>query len=146
MKKQKNPKTEKNPLGSGRNKIPIDWNKVELLATCHCTGVEIASFLGINYETLTRRFRQDKVNDIVDFMDYIHSKRSSGVALIKTKQFQALKEGNIPMAIWLGKQYADQSDKREVKQETKNVTEKTDAELDKEIADYERSNKESGPS
>ena len=50
------PTKGKNP--GGRPKIEIDYGLVERLAHIQCTGEEIASTLGISYDTLERRIKE----------------------------------------------------------------------------------------
>ena len=102
---------------AGRKKINIDWDYAGRLAESFCTGVEIASALGIGYETLVRRCEQDQN---INFGEFIRQKRAKGAKTLRQLQLKAAMDGSIPMQIWLGKQYLGQSEKREEKIEVKN--------------------------
>ena len=126
----------------GRSKISIDWDEVEQWARHQCTGVEIAGTLGIHKTTLYRRV-EEKFG--VTFTDWITSCKASGVNMLKNQQFKRAAEGSEKMLIHLGKNYADQTDKRDVRisgsldQEfekyRKEMDVKTDEELDAEIGE-----------
>jgi len=117
-------------MPSGAIKKEIDWNIVDDLMRCHCTGTEIAARLGISPDTLYRRVKEDFK---VDFAVYIQQKREDGKTLLRKLQFDTafgkvnerydkqlketvcICEPNTAMQIFLGKQYLDQSDKQENK-------------------------------
>lgn len=92
---------EKN-LG-GRPKKEIDYATVEKLASIMCTQEEIASFLDISVRTLLRDER---------FCQIYKKGMDQGKMSLRRKQF-GMSDTNPTMAIWLGKQYLGQSDKRE---------------------------------
>lgn len=111
------------------NTIKIDWEKVGRLLEFHCSGVEIAGQLGINENTL---YNHCKIDLDKDFVAFKAEKRASGKALLRIKQFEAaLKDKNVTMQIWLGKQFLEQKDKSEVEQTIKR--EYTDIEIDEQI-------------
>lgn len=94
----------------GRNKINIDWNKVDRMLEAGCDGTEVAATLGINEETLYRACeRENKVG----FVDYKATKRASGDRLLRVKQFEIAMTGDKAMLIWLGKQRLGQAEKQE---------------------------------
>lgn len=93
----------------GRPKADIDAVVVEKLARLGCTEAEIAGFCGVGETTIRRRFGAELSKGRVTL------KRS-----LRRKQLQvALKQGNVAMLIWLGKQYLDQAEKSEIQQETR---------------------------
>lgn len=96
--------------------VKIDWKKVDELLEAGCDGTEICGFLGISYDTLSRHTERDKK---LKFADYKALKRAKGDSILRNRQYKTALEGNVPMQIWLGKQRLDQSDKQQVKQETK---------------------------
>lgn len=96
--------------------VKIDWNKVDSLLVAGCDGKEVASVIGVHYNTLMNKCKKEKN---YDFCDYKALKRAKGDSLLRAKQFDTAMAGNVPMQIWLGKQRLEQSDKQQVKQETK---------------------------
>jgi hypothetical protein len=53
------PKTEKNPLGSGPKTLKIDWEIVAELCRIHCTIPEIASVLQKSEDTIQRACKRE---------------------------------------------------------------------------------------
>lgn len=91
-----------------RPKADIDWDVVDDLMICGCSGVEIAGHFGINCETLYRRVETD-FN--MGFSEYLHQKRSDGDAQLRKAQFEVAKnDKNTTMLIWLGKQRLGQKE------------------------------------
>jgi AraC-like DNA-binding protein len=86
-----------------RPKKQIDPEEVRKLAAIQCSYAEMADILGCNESTLTRRFAQ-----------VIKVGRSHAFASLKRKQYEVAMTGNVGMLIWLGKQYLEQTDKREI--------------------------------
>jgi hypothetical protein len=134
-------KTAKNPKGAGAQEIIIDWDKVDAMGVIQCTGEEIASVLGISYDTLERACKRDKK---IKFADYIEQKKKGGKASLRRKQWKLAEKGNATMLIWLGKNMLNQKDKSEVSGPdggpvesrvtlTKDLTKE---ELEKELAKY----------
>lgn len=100
------PKTEKNPKGSGRHKLKIDWGLVQYLAHIHCTPQEIAAAIGIHYNTLWQRCAQEHGRP---WGEVYAEWKDGGKASLRHKQWQ-LAESNASMAIYLGKNYLGQTD------------------------------------
>lgn len=102
--------------------IPIDWSKVEKLLMAGCSGVEIASYLGICDDTLYAACVREKE---VPFSVFSVTFRQKGDSLLRDTQFNVAigdETKDIPpdksMLIWLGKNRLNQSDKQEVKSES----------------------------
>ena len=91
----------------GRPQKPIDWEQVDKLCAIQCTGEEIASFIGVNYDTLNNRCGEEKG---VAFSEYFEQKRGMGKIALRRRQYQKAVGGNTTMLIWLGKQYLGQKD------------------------------------
>lgn len=87
----------------GRPKKEINYKTVEKLATIMCTQEEIASFMDISVRTLQRD---------PEFCRIYKKGLDQGRMSLRRKQF-AMSDSNPTMAIWLGKQYLGQTDKRE---------------------------------
>ena len=90
--------------------ITIDYEVVDKLCHIQCTGEEIASVLGIDYDTLQRAVKRDHKKS---FAEYSEQKRSGGKASLRRMQWKAAESGNTTMLIWLGKQMLNQSDKNQ---------------------------------
>ena len=87
--------------------IEIDWSKVDRYLNSQCSGVGIASILGIHENTLYNRCKEDNG---VAFMEYAALKKGEGKELLRYKQFEIAMKGDKVMLIWLGKQYLEQKE------------------------------------
>jgi len=96
---------------AGRPKANIDWNKVGKYLQAQCSVVGIAGIIGISPDTLYNRCKTDNK---MEFSSFSEQKKSGGVELLRAKQFDMVMNGNVTMAIWLGKQYLGQRDKSEI--------------------------------
>ncbi len=115
VRKKNNQKlTKKNPKGAGNATKIIDWVKVDTMCRMQCTGKEIASVLGIHYDTLYKHCVDEKG---IKFEDYLAEKREGGKASLRRKQWKLVEAGNATMCIWLGKQYLGQKDKNDFSSE-----------------------------
>lgn len=85
-----------------RQKKPISEEQVEKLAAINCSYKEIASVVGCNESTLTRRFAQ-----------VIEKGRDVGKSSLKRKMWEIAMGGNVSMCIWLSKQMLGYRDKNE---------------------------------
>ena len=105
-------KTTKPKNKGGAPKKPLDYPKLSKLCGIHCTGEECASILDVSYEHLNNTLLAEGHGG---FLEYFKKNSATGKASLRRKQFtKAVDEGNVPMLIWLGKQYLDQHDKAEV--------------------------------
>jgi len=88
--------------GAATHKIPMD--EVEKLASIGATQPEMAAWFGVSLSTIEKRLAQEPN----------HAALEKGMAKFKLsvrrKQAQLLEEGNVTMAIWLGKQVLGQRD------------------------------------
>ena len=94
----------------GRPKASIDWNELNKLCGLQCTLKEIAYFFDCSVDTIERRIKSE-FN--VNFADYYKKHAVEGKISLRRSQFAKAMEGNVPMLIWLGKQYLGQKDKQE---------------------------------
>lgn len=100
-----------------KTKVKIDWKQVENLLMAGCSGVEIAASLGIHENTLYKRCKNDLK---VEFVAFSQQNKAKGDNLLRAKQFEsAVKDKNIPMQIWLGKNRLNQTDKNQTDLTTK---------------------------
>jgi len=103
------------------NIVDINWDKVIMMLQAHCSGTEIAAKLGIHEKTLYSRCKKDQK---LDFISFKAQKRESGKTILKMSQFEsAVKDKNIAMQIWLGKQLLGQRDKKDIEQKNINPIE-----------------------
>jgi len=98
-------KTAKKNLG-GRPEKKINYETLDECCFIHCTGEEICSILGIDYDTLNNKLKKEKG---VGFSEYFAEKSAGGKKSLRRKQFHLAQE-NASMSIWLGKNILKQSD------------------------------------
>lgn len=79
----------------------VDAKLVEQLASIHCTQEEIAAICNCSVDTLQRRFKE-----------IMQTGQAKGRCSLKRWQWKAAEKGSIPMLIWLGKQYLNQTDEQ----------------------------------
>lgn len=95
----------------GRPCVTIDWKLVENALQSHCTGPEIAAYLGIHPETLYDNVRR-KFG--ITFTDYSAKFKAKGKSLLRMTQFdEAIRKRDRGMLVWLGKQILDQRDNKD---------------------------------
>lgn len=95
---------------TGRPKIEIDQRVFEELCKIQCTQSEICAVLGVTDKTLTSWCKRTYKKS---FSEVFRQKREGGFASLRRMQF-ALASENAAMAIFLGKNYLGQTDKKEV--------------------------------
>jgi IS30 family transposase len=116
----------------GRQKVDVNWKKVDYLLNAHCSGRQIAAYLGMHQDTLYRHCVKEKK---MTWDDYAREKKSAGKAMLKVKMFETSMSGDVAMMKWQAKQLLGQSEKIEHKMRAVDVKNKTDEEL-KEMAAY----------
>ncbi len=89
----------------------INRKQFESLCAIQCTEEEICAVLDVTDKTLTKWCKREYK---MSFSEIFKIKREGGKASLRKSQWQ-LAQTNPTMAIWLGKQYLQQSDKREEK-------------------------------
>lgn len=94
------------PNKGGRPRKEIDKTQFEKLCGLQCTKEEICSFFDITDKTLESWCKRTYK---VGFSEVFRLKRGKGKISLRRYQFELAKK-NANMAIWLGKQYLDQSD------------------------------------
>ena len=102
------PKIPDHPNTVTKPFINIDWDKVDGYIKFQCTGEEIAGILGIHPNTLYQRTLQEKG---MRYCDYASSKKTSGLGVLRARQFQAALAGNTRMLDKLGDEYLGQGRK-----------------------------------
>ena len=90
---------------AGKPFTPIDYPQLIEMCGLMCTGEECASILGVSYDTLSRALKRDHGLTFPEFF-----RRHSVPALLQLRQAQldSAVGGNVPMLIWLGKQWLGQ--------------------------------------
>lgn len=89
------------------NKKLIDYVVLDGCCEIQCTGEECASVLGIDYDTLNNRLKEDGNGG---FSEYFRQKSANGKKSLRRKQFEIAEDGNPTMLIWLGKQWLGQKE------------------------------------
>lgn len=87
----------------------IDFDLLDDLCALQCTGEECAAIFKIDYDTLNARVKEETG---LSFSDYFKQKRVAGKVSLRRSQF-LLAKSNPAMAIFLGKNILDQTDKTE---------------------------------
>lgn len=94
----------------GRPEKEIKQKTFESLCMIQCTEEEICDVLDVDDKTLTKWCKQTYGKG---FSEVFKQKRCGGKASLRRRQWN-LAETNATMAIWLGKQYLDQKDERQL--------------------------------
>ncbi len=89
----------------GRPTKHIDLKLVEDLANIQCTQEEIASVLKVSVRTLQRS---------AGFCRVYKEAMEHGKSSLRRLQWKSAQAGNATILIWLGKQYLNQKDRREI--------------------------------
>lgn len=99
---------------AGRPQIQIDKETFEKLCGLQATKIEIASFFKCSEDTIERWCQRTyNSNFAVVYKNY----SADGLMSLRRTQFR-LAEKSAAMAIWLGKQYLNQSDNVQVEEAT----------------------------
>lgn len=75
------------------------------------TEKEIAGFLDVSVDTLSRRIKETYGQT---FAEYFEQKKIGAQIALRRAQWQSAMNGNVTMQIWLGKQYLCQSNKADI--------------------------------
>ena len=94
-----------------RPRKEINQKQFESLCAIQCTEEEMAAVLDVSVDTLERWCKRTYKRG---FAEVFAEKRANGRASLRRNQWK-LSETNPTMAIFLGKQYLGQTDKREDK-------------------------------
>lgn len=117
MKKKPKKKTKGR---TGRPKTIIDWEELDKLCFIQCTCAEIAGWFRCSTYTIDRLCKEKWG---LNFTDYFNKKSVGGRISLRRKQFQIATAGNVPLLIFLGKQYLGQTEGLKPKEmpETKEI-------------------------
>ena len=95
---------------TGRPRVEIEARTFEKLCGLQCTETEIADFFGCGVSTLTRWCKREYGKT---FEEIFSEKKARGKISLRRLQWQ-LAEKSPAMAIFLGKNYLEQRDERDV--------------------------------
>lgn len=90
---------------------PTDWEHIEKLCSLMCTAEEIAGFLDVSVDTLSRRIKESYG---ITCAEYLAEKKIGAQIALRRVQWQSAMGGNVAMQIFLGKQYLGQSNRMDV--------------------------------
>jgi hypothetical protein len=96
-----------------RDKIEFNLESLESLCRLNCTLDEIAAYFNVSVKTVERRYKEED-----DFAAAVDRGKAHGRLSLRRKQLELVDKGNASMAIWLGKQLLNQTDKQEIDQYT----------------------------
>lgn len=89
----------------------IDWKEVEELARAGCTGSIISSTLGIHYNTLSNRAKEELQCDLCEL---IREWSEAGIGDIFRGQHKAAQSGSEKMLMFLGRVRAKQTESHDI--------------------------------
>ena len=93
-----------------RPKKEIDQTEFEKLCVLQCTEDEICDWFDVTDKTLTKWCKETFKKS---FSDIFKVKKGKGKISLRRMQWK-LAENNVAMAIFLGKQYLNQTDRKEI--------------------------------
>ena len=93
-----------------RPKTEIDFKLVDEYLQAQCSGAAIAGLLGICPETLYSAI-EEKYK--LGFSVYSAQKKAEGKEILRKSLWDMAMKGNVPIAIWLSKQYLGMSESLE---------------------------------
>lgn len=91
-----------------RERLTIKLRDVRRAAALRCTWGEVATFCNVSTSTLSKLRKEDPRIDEA----YADGLNEANISLRRNQQ--VLSQSNAPMAIHLGKQYLDQTDKKTI--------------------------------
>lgn len=99
-----------------RPRKEIDKKNFESLCELQCTEEEFCGFFGCCTETLNAWCKRTYGKS---FSEIFKEKRGAGKVSLRRAQFQAAKNGNATMLVWLGRNWLGQSENKQ-EEATKN--------------------------
>lgn len=95
----------------GRPKQVIDLVQLEKLCNIHATMGEICHWFQVSPDTIERTVKK---NYRTNFAEYYADHSAKGVVSLRRKQWELALNGDRVMLIWLGKQYLEQTDRKQI--------------------------------
>lgn len=116
----------------GRPKVPINRDSFDALMDIPFVNVKAIAGVFRCSEKTIQRFVNSEYGMT---FDQLKEEKSENMKLrLGGKQYEVAMKGNVPMLVWLGKQYLGQADKQEIKSDQKHSFENvSDSDLDKSI-------------
>jgi len=99
----------------GRPIIDINWEDLEKLCILQCSLESCAIFFDCTTSALQKRIKKEYGTS---FSAYRKQKAERGKKMLRQKQFETAMRGNVPMLIFLGKNWLGQTDKPELQTDT----------------------------
>lgn len=93
----------------GPKPLEISWEQFDKLCLLQCSQKEIGWWFDVSVDTLERRCKRDKKCSLAEY--YAKKKGLGRISLRKAQWQVAVEKNNVPMLIFLGKNYLGQSDK-----------------------------------
>jgi hypothetical protein len=109
--KKKTAKKKGKTVKKGRPEIQFDLKEITKLGVLHATNQDMAGWLDVHVDTI-----DDRMNNDDAFSGAYKSGRGKGNCSLRRKQHELASNGNVPLLIWLGKQYLGQVEKVEAVQ------------------------------
>ena len=103
----------------GAPRKEIDYDQLEKLCRIQCTEEEIAGFFDVSIETLNTRVKEKYG---CTFLEYNKRCSQFGKCSLRRELFKKAQGGNVPILIWLSKQYLGMRDKHEHEYDDDNFT------------------------
>lgn len=98
----------------GRPQVQWDeneWKQFDIFCAARDSQADIAEAMEVDIKTIDAICKREKG---MSFSAYSDQKRGYGRALIAGKQLEVAIGGNVAMLIWLGKQWLDQKEPRQI--------------------------------
>jgi hypothetical protein len=89
----------------------INWRQFDKMCEVQCTLIEIAAMFECSPDTIERACERDRG---MKFADYYAQKSQGGKRSLRRKQYGTAMKGNVTMMIWLGKQWLEQTDRKDI--------------------------------
>lgn len=124
-----------------RPELTIDWERVDYMLKCGCTGTELAATFSMHPNTFYRR-AEEKYG--VSFSEYSQQRRMVGDYALRQKQYEKAmgltETGDNTLLIWLGKNRLGQRNEDKVTVVTQEQQQTLDQTMS--MVDYLQSKKE----
>lgn len=94
----------------GRPEKSFDWKVLDAVLQYNASKKDCAGFLEVSEDTIERRIKSEYN---MTFSEYKNLKMGKARIKLAQKQYDMAMKGNVPLLIWLGKNWLGQSDKQE---------------------------------
>ena len=97
-------------MRTGRPRIEFEMKEVQLLGRFRATYQTMAEWFECSYKTIERKMNDDNS----EFCRVYKKSMATTKLKLSEAQLKYALNGNASLLIWLGKQYLDQEDKKEI--------------------------------